>query len=268
MKRRTGLGALLAGALALTGCGIQQTDVVEAGGPATIAVIPVQDSRFLLFYVDADGRLTPVARDMGGPFGGSEGYEPGSGTVLPTSPLGSGIIAPKALTVLLHGPNAAERAAGLHSRLPEPSAWKHAKEGPLLSQEPVRTAANGEHTLRISLNLPLGDLEGTAIRQLVCTAAYAEETDGRVSVVLSGPGGELPAQRCDDFIVGTPTTAAQDTPSEGTRNTPDTPDTPDTPNTPDTPETPDTPDRPSGTGGPSPTHAPPRTKPSPTRAAP
>ncbi|MEU9864298.1 hypothetical protein AB0D99_25830 [Streptomyces sp. NPDC047971] len=207
MRRATRLGALLTGGLALAGCGIQQSDVVEVGGPATVAVAPGETSRMLLFYVDADGRLMPVARDMAGPIDGWDGYRMPNGQPPPTYPLGSGIPGGKALAALLEGPNKEERAAGLATRLPgpRPGGWTD-KEAPHLL--PRTDTTDAEHTLRVRLPFPVGELDGVAIRQLVCTAAYNEETDGRASVVLTGPGGSLPAERCDDVRVGS---AAQDT---------------------------------------------------------
>ncbi|MEU6986183.1 hypothetical protein ABZ946_22535 [Streptomyces sp. NPDC046324] len=212
MRRRgTGFGAaLLAGGLALTGCGIQQSDVVEAGGPATVAVAPGEGSRLLLFYVDVDGRLTPAARPMEPPFDYDYQSVPGQGPL--TYPIGTGAIASKALAALLRGPNAAERAAGLASRLPEPGRWADGKAGPLVNVE--GEDGDEEPTLRVSLDFPLGDLDGTAVRQLVCTAAYAEETDARIAVVLSGPGGTRPAERCDEFEVGTPAPSETVTPTD------------------------------------------------------
>ncbi|MCT4352863.1 hypothetical protein M5362_06940 [Streptomyces sp. Je 1-79] len=207
MRRGTALGAaLLAGALALTGCGIRQSDVVEAGGPATIAVAPGEGSRLLLFYVDVDGRLTPAARAL-------DTDQRLRGEAQPTYPRGLGVAALPALSALLRGPTAGERAAGLSTRLPE-LGWETGKRGPLVN---VETDEDGEPVLRVSLDFPLGDLEGTAARQLVCTAAYAEETDGRIAVVLSGPGSTRPAERCDEFEVGTP--APTETPAEGGRPT-------------------------------------------------
>ncbi|MEU7032792.1 hypothetical protein ABZ958_03780 [Streptomyces sp. NPDC046237] len=253
MRRRTGLAALFAGVLALTGCGIQQSDVVEAGGPATIAVLPVDDSRFLLFYVDADDRLVPATRALAGPFG--EEYQlPDQGVA--THPLGSGSVAPKALTLLLEGPSETERAAGLRTRLPQPSAWKNAEAGLHVSLEHDTADGGGEFTLRIRLPFPLDELDGAAIRQLVCTAAYAEESDGRASVILSGPGGALPAERCDDFIVDKPATTTSDVPSVTGRAT-GTTDSPDTRRDPNA----------TGTGRPGASPAPPaapRTTPTPT----
>ncbi|MFC8274081.1 hypothetical protein ACFUJR_16435 [Streptomyces sp. NPDC057271] len=210
MRRGTGLGtALLAGALALTGCGIRQSDVVEAGGPATIAVAPGEVGRVLLFFVDVDGRLTPAARAL-------DTHQLMQEQVVATYPRGLGVAAPPALSALLRGPTAEERAAGLSTRLPEP-AWATGKGGPLVN---VETDEDGEHRLRVSLDFPLGDLDGAAARQLVCTAAYAEETDGRIAVVLSGPGGARPAERCDEFEVapaasGTGAPPETDAPTEG-----------------------------------------------------
>ncbi|MFE5482426.1 hypothetical protein [Streptomyces sp. NPDC056527] len=218
MRRATRLGALVAGGLVLTGCGIRQSDVVEVGGPATVAVAPGESGRMLLFYVDADGRLMPVARETGGPIDGWEDYRMPFGKPPPTYPLGSGIVGSRALAALLEGPNKDERAAGLATRLPGPGGWTD-KEIPQILPNPDPTDANGGRTLRIRLPFRVDELDGAAIRQLVCTVAYNEETDGLAPVVLTGPDGALSAERCDDVRVGSAVKDASDGP-DGTETTP------------------------------------------------
>ncbi|MFD9033583.1 hypothetical protein ACFVZW_20895 [Streptomyces sp. NPDC059567] len=213
MRRAIRIGALVAGGLALAGCGIRQSDVVEVGGPATVAVAPGEGGRMLLFYVDTDGRLMPVAREIGGPIDGWEEYRMPFGKPPPTYPLGSGIVGSRALAALLEGPNKEEKAAGLATRLPGPGGWTD-KEIPQILPEPDTTDVNGERTLRIRLPFSVGELDGAAIRQLVCTVAYNEETDGLASVVLTGPGGALPAERCDDVRVGSAVRDASDGPDD------------------------------------------------------
>lgn len=215
-RRGTRLGALLTGGLVLTGCGIQQSDVVEVGGPATVAVAPGETSRMLLFYVDADGRLMPVARDMAGPIDGWEDYRMPFGMAEPTYRPGSGIAGSKALAALLEGPNKEETAAGLATRLPGPGGWTD-KDAPHFL--PPSGTGGAERTLRVRLPFPVGELDGAAIRQLVCTAAYNEETDGLAAVVLTGPGGSLPAERCDDVRVGSAAQDASDAPDTTTHPT-------------------------------------------------
>ncbi|MET9434358.1 hypothetical protein [Streptomyces sp. NPDC006551] len=198
MRRGRRLAAALAGTLALAGCGIRETDVVEAGGPATVAVVPVPQSRMLLFFVDADGRLMPVARERGWPLDGlGEEYELGP-DVAPEYRRGGGLIAAKTLAALLAGPNEDDRAAGLSTRLSPVG-----KEGQITSKAD-KGGPGGSLRLRVDVSFALDGLDGTALRQLVCTAAYAEDIDGRASVVLSGPGGTLPEDRCDDLLVGAP----------------------------------------------------------------
>ncbi|MFB7372201.1 hypothetical protein ACFC0D_20435 [Streptomyces sp. NPDC056222] len=215
-RRGIRLGALLAGGLALAGCGIQQSDVVEVGGPATVAVAPGEGGRMLLFYVDADGGLMPVAREMGGPIDGWDDYRMPVGTPPPTYPLGSGIAGTKALAALLAGPNKEEKAAGLATRLPGPGG-RTDKGIPYIL--PRHDTTGAERTLRIHVPFHVGELDGVAIRQLVCTVAYNEETDGRTAVVLAGPDGSLPAERCDDLRVGTAVTGPSESPDATARET-------------------------------------------------
>ncbi|BFO18589.1 hypothetical protein SHKM778_49770 [Streptomyces sp. KM77-8] len=72
--------AVVSAGLLLGGCGIRETDVIEAGGPATVQTFVDHDYDMLLFFHSADGGITPVIRSMNsgveyGPEGG--GRSPG-----------------------------------------------------------------------------------------------------------------------------------------------------------------------------------------------
>ncbi|MYV92247.1 hypothetical protein [Streptomyces sp. SID1034] len=82
--------ALLPVGLFAAGCGIQSTDVVAVGDPATAQAMPPAQGATVLYFVGADG-LLPVVRP---------------GTPRPVLPL------------LFGGPDEDERAAGLRSELP------------------------------------------------------------------------------------------------------------------------------------------------------
>ncbi|MCX5386505.1 hypothetical protein [Streptomyces sp. NBC_00083] len=82
--------ALLPAGLLAAGCGIQSTDVIAVGDPATAQAVPPPDEGTVLYFVGPDG-LMPVVR---------------SGTPQPALPL------------LFAGPDADERAAGIRSELP------------------------------------------------------------------------------------------------------------------------------------------------------
>lgn len=189
---RRAAAALLA-LLPLAACGIQESDVVEAGGAATVIVRPVGGTSMVLFYVGPDGRLMLVARDIGFrvPVGAENGN--GSGTGEGTDQLFRSdyrIATDKVLTSLLEGPNEEERAAGLTTKLP-----------PLHSLRPhslPRPDADGTTVLHVRVAIPVHDIAPLALRQLVCTAAYAEaDKETAPPVVVSGPDGALPATRCE-----------------------------------------------------------------------
>ncbi|ADI06063.1 hypothetical protein SBI_02942 [Streptomyces bingchenggensis BCW-1] len=168
MKRLSRLGLAAVAAVSLTGCGVRQSDVIEAGGPATVTVFPDAEQRVLLFFVSSEGRLTPVS---GGVFmdrkGEYDGKVPGE----------------VALMMLLGGPSATARAAGLHTELPRSAGHIGMKSG----------------TDQVSVRVPIAvrGLGKTAVRQLVCTAAYAEGGDGTAEVTVAGDDGRLPAMHCD-----------------------------------------------------------------------
>ncbi|WP_370412522.1 hypothetical protein [Streptomyces fradiae] len=200
-RRRTwpGLAALLSLAClpVLAGCGIQGSDVVEAGGPAPVTVQPTASPRVVLFFTGKDGRLMMVLRSVGFLPGAESSADSGTGTaaghaVDPTFPAdGSDRIATdKVLTALLEGPAAEERAAGLTTRLSF-----HGRGEPHVTL-PV---PDGPRQLNLRVGVRVRDLDPVAVQQLVCTAAYAEaEKYGTgIPVVVSGTDGALPATSCE-----------------------------------------------------------------------
>ncbi|MEV3874298.1 hypothetical protein [Streptomyces sp. NPDC049906] len=161
-----------AGLLALVGCGVQATDVIEAGGPATVYVAPGQDNWLLLFFRGPNGELVPVARsttDWG---------------VGPTGPQAERKRATGAILDLLRGPTEEERAAGLRTALPRPGSGA------------VNAAPGRGDVTEVYLSLPLETLDDTAVEQLICTVAYAEHPTGVGRVALRGPDVTLAAAPC------------------------------------------------------------------------
>ncbi|MFD8549557.1 hypothetical protein [Streptomyces sp. NPDC059649] len=132
------LGGVVSGALAgaLAGCGIAPTDVIDAGEPASGVKSPGQPAADvqLFFY---------------GPSGLRSATRPAKAPVDPD----------QALSLLMEGPNHAERMRGLSSVLPK-------FPGPL-------TAATGEGTVVINLPMNAKLLDSASLNQLVCTAANA-----------------------------------------------------------------------------------------------
>ncbi|MEU0805819.1 hypothetical protein [Streptomyces sp. NPDC005970] len=169
MKRPGSLGRLGSATVAaalLTGCGVRQSDVVEAGGPATVTVLPDAEQRVILFFVSSEGRLTPESRGF---FLSQEGEY-----VVPGG---------KVLTMLLAGPSEQARAAGLHTELPRSRGFVGVKAGP--------------DQVFVRVSIAVRDLAKTAVRQLVCTAAYVDGGDGNAEVIITGDDGRLPAMDCD-----------------------------------------------------------------------
>lgn len=180
---RRAAAALLA-LLPLAACGIQKSDVVEAGGAAPVIVHPTAGPRMLLFFVAQDGRMMPVARDL----------DLGIGRVIgspieSTDPPDQHVATDKVLSALIEGPDDWERAAGLTSRIAFHGAGEpHAQRQP---------GADGRPVLRVRLTVRVQDLDPIAVRQLVCTAVYAEDIGPAAQVVVSGMDGSLPATRCE-----------------------------------------------------------------------
>lgn len=160
------VAACATAATLLTGCGVQRTDVIEVGGPATV-MAPDPKGQYLLFFLSPEERVTPVVRirDDDGLPGHTEPVD-----------------APTDITELFAGPRANERAAGLRTELPK-------LNGPVgVSTSPGK--------VQIVLPLAVRTLGKPAVRQLVCTAAFAQDGDGTGEVTVQGKDGALPPARC------------------------------------------------------------------------
>ncbi|HBF82638.1 MAG TPA: hypothetical protein DD420_22715 [Streptomyces sp.] len=184
----------------LAGCGIRETDVIEAGGPAVADLLPPREGRVLLFFFSPDDALLPVPRIVGTPWptGGSGTVGP-DGSVHTDEPSGQDglggsspgeaadeTLSPlAAVTALLAGPDAAERRAG----------FRNAPSLPRTASAVDRIETDGE-TVVVTLRLRVADLTGPARDQIVCTAAYAARAQGAVSVRLVGREGRLAPADC------------------------------------------------------------------------
>ncbi|MET8504094.1 hypothetical protein ABZV60_05520 [Streptomyces sp. NPDC004787] len=186
MSRRRGWARAAALLLlpVLAACGIQGSDVVEAGGPAPVTVHPTASPRVMLFFAGPDGRLMMTVRQVGFVADREAGR-----IVVPTFPAdGSDRVATdKVLSALLEGPDDKERAAGLTTRLA-----LHGRAAPHVEV----SAGDGPRELLLRLSVRVRDLDPVAVRQLVCTTAYAEEYGSAVPVVVSGTDGALPPAVC------------------------------------------------------------------------
>ncbi|MER5306611.1 hypothetical protein ABT034_02260 [Streptomyces sp. NPDC002773] len=209
MRRRKACAALatgllaLAGLPALAGCGIQKSDVVEAGGAATVVIAPIPEDRMVLFFLGPDGLPMPVVREAG-PAGpeptptapGVQGDtrvpydEFGPGYEASAGDLGvRGLLTDKILAALVSGPRPTEADVGITTALPESDRMPHV--------ETLGATAEGSLLIRLRAPFPVTGLSEAAVRQLVCTAAYAVHPAGLAEVSVSGEDGLLPAARCD-----------------------------------------------------------------------
>ncbi|MFF9573359.1 hypothetical protein [Streptomyces sp. NPDC014685] len=186
----------------LVGCGIQETAVVEAGGPAVADLLPPREERVLLFFRSPDGELLPVPRFVESPWpdgvvgsaapdGPSGGPDPSRGQVDLDAPSpGAGVTneGPSplaAVTALLAGPDKAERRAGLRNA---PSLSRAASA--------VERVVTSGSAVEVALRLRVTRLTASAREQIVCTAAYAAHARGAVSVTLVGRGDRLAPAEC------------------------------------------------------------------------
>jgi hypothetical protein len=149
--------------LLVSACGVKPTPVVSAG-PAPTLRDPASEGRgtdLILYFVLAD-RVTPVVR----PSAGVVGIE-------------------SALTMLMDGPSADERAGGYTTELPGWSGGITSTPGPPTT---------------ITVPFPLRPITGAGINQLVCTAFAALAAQGGYTVdgtiALVGPDIRLPYQTC------------------------------------------------------------------------
>ncbi|MFI6277298.1 hypothetical protein [Streptomyces sp. NPDC050988] len=167
----------------LGGCGIQETDAIEAGGPASSQAFFNRDQEILLFFRSPDGGLSPVIRT---PASSSvfDGYVEGSGE-LNSDDTAEPVPTEKAVLALLGGPGKEDRAAGLSTSLPAALPGGTVK---------VELLPGGRVTTR--LPFPLEGLDTTALRQLTCTIAYNQDADGQVVVQLTGQDGTSRSATC------------------------------------------------------------------------
>ncbi|MFD7032900.1 hypothetical protein ACFWAR_33250 [Streptomyces sp. NPDC059917] len=153
----------LVGAVALAGCGIEPTGVVESGRAANVPVTEPR-SADVLYFVAPDGRLAPTVL-----------HEPRQS-------------AAALLARLLSGPGTRERDAGLSTELP---ARTDKTVGP------VRVEFAGAKQLTVRLpSFRDADLSDTAKDQLVCTAAVAVDASAKAEVVLVTVDGTKSPRRC------------------------------------------------------------------------
>ncbi|WAZ23010.1 hypothetical protein STRCI_004322 [Streptomyces cinnabarinus] len=167
-RRRRAVAVALAAAIPLLGgCGIQETDVIEAGGPASFQAFFNRDYDVLLFFRSADGRLNPVVRTVG--------------AVNATDPVPT----EQAVLALLNGPNEEDRAVDLSTDLPAAGSI------PAIEVDP---SSDG----KVGTRLPLAvkGLSDMALRQLICTIAYSQDTSGQVVVELTGQDGATRSGTC------------------------------------------------------------------------
>ncbi|WP_324794447.1 hypothetical protein SJX93_16800 [Streptomyces cyaneofuscatus] len=172
--------AVAAVPLLLGGCGIQETDPIEAGGPATVEAFYNRDDDIMLFFRTPDGGLNPVLRTVRPSAGfGGDYVESDPGTT-PGPPSTE-----KTVLALLAGPREVDRAAGLTTALPP------VRPGSTVT---VKTTPGG--TVTTGLPFPLKALSTTARRQLTCTIAYSQAADGKAVVKLTGQDGASSSATC------------------------------------------------------------------------
>lgn len=117
-RRRAAAAALAAAVPLLGGCGIPETDVIEAGGPASFQAFLNRDYDMLLFFRSPDGGLSPVIRTTGPSSVFGNGYVE-SGSAGDTA---GPVPTEKVVSALLSGPREEDRAVGLDTALPPPAA--------------------------------------------------------------------------------------------------------------------------------------------------
>ncbi|WP_371793401.1 hypothetical protein OG285_35510 [Streptomyces sp. NBC_01471] len=186
----------------LTGCGVRETAVIEAGRPAVADLLPPREGRVLLFFFSPDNELLPVPRTVevpwrsgnagsAGPDDSSAGPDDshgqnGSGGSIPAGEGTSESLTPLvAVTALLAGPNKAEQRAGLRNAPSLPGAASVAER-----------IVTGRSAVEVELRLRVKRLTGPARDQIVCTTAYAAHAQGAVSVSLVGQDGRLAPADC------------------------------------------------------------------------
>ncbi|GAA2505855.1 hypothetical protein [Streptomyces gobitricini] len=173
MRRRQAVALSAPAALLLAGCGIPETDVVAAGGPATVQIVPYPSTSLFLFFRSPDGRLMPVTRFLDD---------------APETPDSPGVGTARTVSELFAGPLENERRVGLTDGLPD------------LPETPVRAAPHPDGGVEVMVPIDLNALDDLAIRQLVCTIAFTEDDGGRTPVRLRGADTALEPTFCDAHI--------------------------------------------------------------------
>ena len=165
----------LALTVAASGCGIQATDVVEVGDPATVEVAPGRGQGTVLYFVSPPParRLMPVVRPADSM---ARGMPDASGAVPVWRYSG------KAILMLLYGPDSGETAAGLRTELPRADV--------------VSTPVVGPDGVLVRLNAPVKSLSAVARQQLACTVAQAVTSDRTTEVRVRGSDGTIGPDRC------------------------------------------------------------------------
>ncbi|MBZ4321120.1 hypothetical protein [Streptomyces huiliensis] len=162
--RRAAAGALLLGTLA--GCGIEPSEVIEFGQPATGVHQPGAPGWAARLYFAVVTGVIATPRPADGP-----------------------VTAEDAVRLMLQGPNEAERTRGIYSDI----GIRRPETDTLVTTERGRVA--------IRLPVDVTRLTRTARIQLVCTAAHNQVPGGlpwnQVKVTLSGGGKRLDALECD-----------------------------------------------------------------------
>jgi hypothetical protein len=108
--------AVASGVVLLGGCGIQESDVIEAGGPASVQAFFDDETEVLLFFHTRDGRLHPVIR----PAESMADTGPDGLTVAGQNSTATDTAPPaleKVIAALLLGPGERDRNAGLGTSL-------------------------------------------------------------------------------------------------------------------------------------------------------
>ncbi|MET9730609.1 hypothetical protein ABZZ79_08095 [Streptomyces sp. NPDC006458] len=186
-RTRRGAVAVVTAVLPLGGCGIQGTDVIEAGAPASVQAFVDRDSDMLLFFRAPDGGLNPVIRTTGSTvaFGPEGGLQSGAGSQDSDGTADGPVPTEKVIFALLRGPGEEDRAAGLGTSLPA-----SAPEGT------IRIGVSHDGTVTVGLPIAVRGLDGTALRQLICTIAYSEDVGSRGTVRLDGLDGVSRSGTC------------------------------------------------------------------------
>ncbi|MFF3442438.1 GerMN domain-containing protein [Streptosporangium sp. NPDC002721] len=157
-RRALAAGLVSLVAVAVTGCGVQPSDVIVAGAPPSGRVAPATT---LTLYLVKDGRLGAVTRPRPG---------------------GLPLFETDTLALLAAGPTAGERAHGFSSDVPSGAG-------------PFSLTAKPAGRLVVTLSTPPGELSALALGQIVCTAA-ATAPEGPVQVTVVGAGQSVGPRSC------------------------------------------------------------------------